>query len=281
MQTLAATDSDSLCVTIAGVDASIRAPRSVISILTRVLVHARANPESATIRASLDVRKDEVSWRISGASETSRKILSARSALPQVAGAVISSLVSDIADSARLNVARAAVIEREGKAVAFVGDDWESCITLAAHLHSRGWRFLGGDYALLDLAALNVLVTRKLLYFTLSCVDELPLAYRRAVEASPWYSTTHDIAFYAVDPALADKGVPPWAESGRLRAVLKLDGHVAEYPSLERASVFTLGEGVRSDDLERAGVVVAEVKLGDFVTTCDLLERWLEAQLAG
>ena len=182
---------------------------------------------------------------------------------------------------AGLSVIRAAVVEREGRAVAFVGDDWESCVTLAAHLHCRGWKLLGGDYALLGLADLTVLATRKLLYVTLSSADEFPLAYRRAVEASPWYSTPHDIAFYAVDPGLVAKGVPPWARDGRLRAVLKLDGHVAEFPSLERTAPFSLADGVRSDDLERAGVAVAEIKLGDFVTTCDLLERWLEAQLAG
>jgi hypothetical protein len=281
MQTLGSTGLDSLSVTIAGAAATIRAPRSMISILQQILFHARTLPDSASVRANVEVSSDEVSWRITGSSEASRKILSSRSALPQVAGAIVSSLVADIAESTRLNVVRAAVIERDGRAVAFVGDDWESCITLAAHLHSRGWRLLGGDYALVDLTDLTVLATRKSLYVTLSSADEFPLTYRRAVEASPWYSTPHDIAFYAVDPALAVKGAPPWAEAGRLRAVLKLDGHVSEYPSLERAGSFTFGDGIRSEQLERAGVAVAEIKLGDFVTTCDLLERWLEAQLAG
>src|SRR5271170_1618253 len=194
MQTLE-TDTESLGVTIAGVDASIRAPRPLISILNRVLVHARTAPGPASVRASVAVEADDVAWRITGLSEASRKILSSRSALPQVAGAVISSLVSDVGEFAGLNVVRAAVVERDGRAVAFVGDDWESCVTLAAHLHCRGWRLLGGDYALMNLAELTVLASRKLLYVTLSSADEFPLAYRRAVEMSPWYSTPHDIAF--------------------------------------------------------------------------------------
>jgi hypothetical protein len=281
MQTLEHSVFDTLNVTIAGVDGSIRAPQPVISVLNRVLAHARRPASSPPGLACIEVLSDEVAWRINGGSEDSRKILSARSALPQVAGAIVSSLIADVASAAGLNVARAAVIERDGYAVAFVGDDWESCITLAAHLHVRGWHLLGGDYALIDLPTLNVLGARKLLYVTLSCVDDLPLTYLRAVEDSPWYSTMHDIAFYAVDPALAVPRECAWAEFGRLRAVLRLDGHVSEYPSLERAAQFTIGQGIRSDDLERAGVTVAEIKLGDFVTTCDLLERWLTAQLAG
>src|SRR5271165_7205274 len=170
MQVLEPTDFDSLCVTVAGIDASIRAPRPVISVLNRILAQARRPPSSASVRANIDVDGDDVSWRISGSSEASRKVLSSRSALPQVAGAVISSLVCDIAATARLKVIRAAVIERDGRAVAFVGDDWESCITLVAHLHARGWRLLGGDYALIDLSTLTILATRKLLYVTLSCV---------------------------------------------------------------------------------------------------------------
>ena len=112
-----------------------------------------------------------------------------------------------------------------------------------------------------------------------SFMDELPGKYRAAVEASPWYSTLHDIAFYAVDPTLPC-APSPWAESGKLRAVLRLDGQVSEFPLLERAGSFALGDGVESGDLERAGVAVAEVNLGDYVTTCDLLERWFSSLTA-
>jgi hypothetical protein len=111
---------------------------------------------------------------------------------------------------------------------------------------------------------------------TLSIMDELPNAYRRAVEVSPWYSTPHGIAFYAVDPALVP-GAGPWAETGKLRAVLKLDGHSAEYPSLERADGFKLPGGIGGNDLERGSVAIAEIKLGDYALTCDLVQRWFRS----
>ncbi len=104
-------------------------------------------------------------------------------------------------------------------------------------------------------------------------MDELPNAYRRAVEVSPWYSTPHGLAFYAVDPALVH-ATQPWAESGRLRAVLKLDGHAAEFPSLERAETFKLAGGIDSAELERESVAVAELQLGDYAPTSDLVQRW-------
>jgi hypothetical protein len=280
MQTCDPADIDSVCVTIAGVDASIRAPRSVLSILDRTLAHARRTPARASIRAAIEVEGDELAWRISGNSQRSIKVLSATSALPRVGGAVVSSVIADVAEAARLSVCRAAVVERDGRAIAFVGDDWESGVVLAAHLHARGWRLLGGDYALIDRATLTVLGSRKLLHVTLSVLDELPVTYRRAVEASPWYSTPHDIAFYAVDPALA-RSTSPWAEAGRLCAVLALNGDVSEFPSIERTNFFALGDGMDSDALERAGVAVAEVRLGDYVSTCDLVQRWFQALVTG
>ncbi|HTV73578.1 MAG TPA: hypothetical protein VME66_07740, partial [Candidatus Acidoferrales bacterium] len=253
MQTSESTGIDTLYVNMAGVDASIRAPRALLSVLNRTLVHARRPGTPASIGAAIEVEHDEFVWRINGNSLRSRKVLSGASALPQVGGAVVSSLISDVAESANVRACRAAVVERDGRAVAFIGDDWESSVVLTAHLHARGWRLLGGDYALIDPATLTVHATRKLLYVTLSFMDELPIAYRRAVEASPWYSTAHEIAFYAVDPALA-LTTAPWAEAGRLCALLRLDGHVSEFPSLERARSFAISEDLTSDDLERAGV---------------------------
>ena len=273
MQAIDPPETGSVCVNIAGVDASIRAPLPLLGVLNRTLVHARRPAENAQVRASIEVAGDDYVWQINGRSARSTKALSATSALPQVAGAVVSALIADAAESAQLCVWRATVVESQGEAIAFVGDDWESGVVLATHLHSRGWRLLGGDYALVDRATMNVLATRKLLYITLSHVDELPMAYRRAVEASPWYSTQHDIAFYAVDPALAATS-SPWAERARLRAVLKVDGNVGEFPSLERAGPFVAGDGIDSDELERAGIAVAEVRLGDYPSTCDLLQRW-------
>lgn len=276
MQTLDPTGQDALCVNVAGVDALIRAPGSVCSVLSRTLMHACRPPASASVKTTIEVSNDAFAWHIRGSSPRSHKILSATSALPQVCGAVVSSLIADIAQAARLSVCRAAAVERGGRAVALVGDDWESCLVLAAHLHARGWRFLGGDYVLIDPRTFTIHAMHKLLYVTLSILDELPLPYRRAVEASPWYSTPSEIAFYAIDPALGPS-MPAWGERGRLNAVLRVDGDVAEFPSLERTTPPAIGEDISGEDLERAGVAIAEVKLGDYIATCDLLERWLQA----
>jgi hypothetical protein len=276
MQTVDATELDTLCVSVAEVDASIHAPGSVLSILSRTLTHARRPLAGASVKTKIEVYNDEFAWYIRGSSQRSYKVLSKTSALPQVCGAVVASLIADVAQAAHLCVCRAATVERGGRAVAFIGDDWESCLVLATHLHARGWQFLGGDYVLIDPTTLTVHATRKLLYVTLSIMDDLPLPYRRAVEASPWYSTPRDIAFYAIDPALVPS-TPAWAERGRLAAVLKVDGEVSEFPSLERAASPAISEGINGEDLERAGVAIAQVKLGDYIATCDLLERWLGA----
>ncbi len=278
MQTVDSTELDSLCVRVADVDAAIRAPGPVLSILSRTLMHARRNHAGALVEATIVVTNDGFVWRIDGKSQNSHKFLSTASALPQVCGAVVSSLIADVAEAAQLQVCRIAAVERAGRAVAFVGDDWESCVVLAAHLHARGWSFLGCDYVLIDPTTLTVHAIRKSLYATLSIMDELPIPYRRAVEASPWYSTAREIAFYAVDPTLVHPTFA-WAERGRLGAVLIVDGDVAEFPCLERAGSRALSEGISGEDLERAGVAVAGVKLGDYIATVDLLERWLQALL--
>jgi len=280
MYTLDQTELDALCVRVADIDAEIRAPRTIVSILNRTLMHARRPVAGAAVKIIIEVSKDEFSWLIRGSSHSNDKVLSATSALPQVCGAVVSSLIAEIAGAAQLRVLRAAAVERAGKAVLFVGDDWESCVVLATHLHARGWRFLGGDYVLIDPATLTVHATRKLLYATLGIMDELPLPYRRAVEASPWYATPREIAFYAIDPAVVPSTLP-WADRGRLNAVLRVDGDVLQFPSLERSASLSISEDISGADLERGGVAVANVKLGDFIATCDLLERWLEALADG
>src|ERR1700722_13745988 len=69
--------------------------------------------------------------------------------------------------------------------VAFVADDWKAGLVLACHLHARGWRLLGGDYALIERDTLTVRPTKKQLYPTLSVMDGLPNAYRRGRRGGP------------------------------------------------------------------------------------------------
>jgi len=258
---------------IAGVDVRIRAPKRLQQVLDRML--AQVSREWMGVRSPLQIeaRCELDVWYIGGTAPDSKKVLGYGSALPQVAGAVVSSLLAEIAHYHDVNVWRAAVVEYRGKALVLSGDDWESCITLAAHLHTRGWRLLGGDYAIVSCDTLSAMCFKKSLHATSSCVASFPLWYRRAVEASPWYSNADVLAFYAIDPGLVQNG-SPWAERAQIRAFLKVDGHEADHPSLETGDDFVLADGLRRHDLMRCGVEVATLVRGGFGETCDFIERW-------
>src|SRR5581483_5155390 len=90
---------DSVRISIAGVDATIRAPRDVVAVLDQMLVPAPPSSKTGGPSTTIDVARDEFAWRISGSSQRSAKVLSATSALPQVGGAVVSSLMSDVAEA--------------------------------------------------------------------------------------------------------------------------------------------------------------------------------------
>lgn len=258
---------------IAEVDVAIDAPRDVANILDRMLAHVDRNWTQSTEPLRVVASFESDVWLIAGQSPASRKALGGRSALPQVAGAIVSSLLAEISYRRNVEVWRAAVVEREGRALVFVGDDWESCVTLTAHLHTRGWKILGGDYALVSGDTLVVSAFKKVLHANSSCVGSFPVWYRRAIEASPWYASSQAIAFYAIDPQLS-LGASPWGERANLAAVLKVDGQFAEHPSVQPIDQLTYSGSLRMVDLKRAGVEVAGLVVGDFIETCDLVQRW-------
>jgi hypothetical protein len=221
----------------------------------------------------IDVEFDSELWRVAGSAPSGRKTLGRLSAVPQVAGAVVSSLLAELGYHRNFNVWRAAVVEYGGQALVMIGSDWESCVTLTAHLHTRGWRILGGDYALACGDTMVVTAFKKVLHANSSCVASFPLWYRRAIEASPWYSSSAGIAFYAIDPTLVDPS-SAWGETAPLRAVLKVDGIVSEHPSLEAIDETNFISGLRPNTLSAAGIEIASLSLGEFVETCDLVEKW-------
>jgi len=208
-------------------------------VLSHMLSHVDRNWTNARTALQIDARFQVDSWHIGGTAPDSKKILGHGSALPQVAGAVVASLLAEIAYHRDVNVWRAAVVERHGKALVLAGDDWESCVTLAAHLHTRGWRLLGGDYALVTCDTLSALCFKKALHANSSSVASFPLWYRPAF--------------------------------------LKVDGHTAVRPALTTGEEFTLAGGLRRHDLMRCGVEVATLVRSDFSETCDFIERWFAA----
>ena len=263
-----------LDVHVADTDLRLHAPQSVLAVIDQMFACIPRTWTGSQPALALDVAFDGV-WRIAGSSPQAGKVLGAASSLPQVAGAAVAALLAEVAAQRLVSVWRAAIVAFEGNALALVGDDWETTITLAAHLHARGWRIVSGDYAVVDLPTMTALPFQKLLHVSSSSVASFPLAYRGAIEASPWYSSPHAIAFYAIDPSLVN-GHLAWAPRSTIRGILNVDGRLGKNPSLEAVDDFCLSECLRLSDLP---VDVAHAMLipGPFVETADFLERWFHA----
>lgn len=260
-----------LCV--AGTNVRVEGPNTVLSVLDATLsVVPRAEPRSEPEIVIAVARNDEA-WEIRG-HEGALKVLGAHCAMPQVGGAVVTSVIRDTAATRNVRTMRATVVERDGRALAMIGDDWESAIALSAHLHGRGWSYIGSDNALLDPETLDVLPVQKSLYVNSSSVAQFPIPYRRAVEASPWYVTAQGISFYAVDPRHAGHS-QTWSQSAVLAGVLVVDGAMSERPSIESMSLSELqAERFGRFGLDWSRVATVDLRLGTFVDSCDLVEHW-------
>jgi hypothetical protein len=260
-----------LCL--ADVNVRVQAPDSVLAILDATLLNVPRFASSTMPDLSISVSPRDEIWDIHGA-DGSHKVLTTQSALPQVGGAIVTSAIGSVASSREYTTMRATVLEKDGRALAMIGDDWESAITLATHLHGRGWSYIGSDNALLDPATREVYCIQKSLYINASSVSQLPLLYRRAVEASPWYVTAQGISFYAVDPSGTRTG-RAWTPSAALCGIVVVDGLMTDTPSLESVDSSRLrDERFTRLGLDWAHVSVSELRIGSFVDTCDLVEHW-------
>jgi hypothetical protein len=269
----------SLDFCLAETNVRVEAPEGVLSVLDATLSYVPRFASTATADLVISVQPKKEVWEIRGHGSTF-KVLGAQSTLPQVAGAVVSSAVSDVAATRNFKTLRASVIAKGGRALAMVGDDWESAITLAAHLHGRGWSYVGSDNVLLDPISLYVFPIQKSLYVNSSSIAEFPVEYRPAVEASPWYVTPQGISFYAVDPRYAGH-VQTWAPPTKLDGVVVVDGSMADRPSLESVDERNLkGERFTRLNLDWTRVRVVDLCIGGFVDTCDILEHWFESNRA-
>lgn len=259
----------------ADADARVHAPQGVLGVLDQMFAHVPRRWSGVLPPISIDVTFDAGMWCINGSARRSRKTLGQASTLPQVAGAAVSSLLAEFSEVRNVSVWRAAVVEFEGHALTLIGDDWESAITLAAHLHARGWKMVSGDYALVDLPTMHAIPFRKALHVSSGSVTLFPLAYRGAIEASPWYSSAHAISFYAIDPTIVN-GPAAWGDRSLIRSVLKVDGRLEEHPSLEACEDFSITETISRTDLPDE-VECAMLIAGGFIDTADFIERWFSA----
>jgi hypothetical protein len=114
----------SLDLVLAETNVRVEAPESVLSVLDATLSFVPRLAAGMNADIIISVRPAGEVWEIRGHAG-SMKLLGAQSALPQVAGAVVSSAVSEVAISRNCRTIRASVVEKDGRALAFVGDDWE------------------------------------------------------------------------------------------------------------------------------------------------------------
>jgi hypothetical protein len=267
-----------LDVNIAGSDVRVRAPRAVLDVMDHLLArvqHEHIRPPH-DIQVLVDVSLSRGVWQVRGTSPNARKALDESSPLPHVAGAAVSAVLADVRAVHGLCVWRATALAWEQSALVLAGADWGACITLAAHLHAGGWRILGGDYTIVDGATVEVIPFEKALHANSASISSFPVRYRAAVEASPWYSNTHTIAFYAIDPTLVAADTA-FGERARLRAVVAVDGAAARTPSLAVHDDLWLTDVVEAAGLGDAAIATAALVRGPFVETAELLGRWFRS----
>ncbi len=258
---------------VANVKVRVEAPNRVLSLLAATLSNVPRFDSRNAPDLTITVVPHDDAWEIRG-TEGSRTVLTTQSAMPQVGGAVVSRAVGDVAMNCSYQTMRATVIERDGRALALIGDDWESAVTLATHLHGRGWHYIGSDHALFDPATHQVHCIQKSLYVNASSVAQLPVRYRPAVEASPWYVTPRGLWFYAVNPAGAGMQ-KTWTSVAQLSGVIVVDGTMVDSPLLESIEAKRLKEERFTRlSIDWTAVEVADLRIGGYVETCDLIEHW-------
>lgn len=258
---------------VASVKVRVEGPARVLELLNTTLLNVPRFDFRATPDFTIAVTAHDDAWEIRGV-DGSRNVLGMQSAMPQVGGAVVSRAVSDVATNCDFRTMRATVIERGGRGLAMIGDDWESAITLATHLHGRGWRYVGSDHALFDPVTQELHCVQKSLYINASSVSLLPVRYRRAVEASPWYVTPRGVWFYAVDPTGAGL-LHTWTPLATLCGVIVVDGAMVDSPLLEPIDVKRFQEERFTRlGIDWSAVGAADLRIGGYIETCDLIEYW-------
>jgi hypothetical protein len=258
---------------VADIKVRVEGPARVLELINTTLSNVPRFDASAAPDLTIAVTAHDDAWEIRGI-DGSRNVLAMHSAMPQVGGAVVSRAVSDVATNCDFRTMRATVIERGGRALAMIGDDWESAVTLATHLHGRGWRYIGSDHALFDPSKQELHCVQKSLYINASSVSLLPVRYRRAVESSPWYVTPRGLWFYAVDPTAAGMH-HTWTQLAPLSGVIVVDGSMVDSPLLEPIDSKRLQEERFTRlGIDWSAIGVADLKIGGYIESCDLIEHW-------
>lgn len=256
------------------VGVSITAPAEILHVLDVTMLHVRAH--DASCRISLTVTRTPAAWEI--VDEFGPVVtLSAQTAAPEVSGALTTAIAERVAQQSTWSLVTGVIVAKDDFAVALVGDDWGSCLGIAMHLSLRGWTIVTPRYAFVDPDTRAVEPFSKLLYVPSRIIPLLPLAYRRALEASPWYSTGNELGFYGVDHVRA-KAPPHDAKRPTLRACLILDASRSELlGSIREPAHAYVGTFLPFSDV---GIASASLIVGSIVPTTDAVERWVESHMA-
>ncbi|GAC1539637.1 MAG: hypothetical protein NVS2B17_15100 [Candidatus Velthaea sp.] len=238
--------------------------------MTHVPVHHDAS------RIAFTVSRSEDDWQISDDLSVILTLPGA-TAPPEVAGALTTAMVERVALLTTAALVTGVIVSKNDFALALVGDDWGSCTAIALHLSLRGWSIVTPRYAFVDNDTRSVEPFSKLLYIPSRIIPLLPLDYRRALEASPWYSTGNELGFYGVDPMRSQR---PAARSTNitLRASLIVDSSRRDLlGSVHEPAHAYVGSFLPFSDI---GIASASLVVGAIVSTTDAVERWADSLLA-
>ena len=85
-----------LRVSVANADFLIVAPSKVIDVVDRMLEHVSREWTDSEVPLRIDVRYEGDVWHVGGSAPAGQKTLGRLSALPQVAGAIVSSMLAEL-----------------------------------------------------------------------------------------------------------------------------------------------------------------------------------------
>jgi hypothetical protein len=258
---------------ISGVRVSVVADDPIVRVLDVTMTHVQAHDEACDV--TLNVRQNGDSWEIGDERGVMFK-LPAETAAPEVTGALTSVLVDRVAQDTPAALVSGVIVAKGDFAVALVGEDWESAIAVAIHLSLRGWSIVTPRYSFVDPDTRTVEPFSKLLYIPSRIIPLLPLQYRRALEASPWYATSNDLGFYGVDPLRA--GTTAWVQQTTLRAGLIIDSSRRDLLGLVQEPAH--GYIGACLPFSEVGIASASLVMGAIVPTTDAVERWVGSFLS-
>lgn len=253
---------------VSNVAVSVYAPSEILRVLDVTLTHVPRH--SGPGELTLKVTQTTLGWQIADEA-TVVLCLPWNTAAPDVAGALTTAMVERVSLLSAATLVTGVIVAKSDFAMALVGDDWGSCIAIALHLSLRGWSIVTPRHAFVDNQTREVEPFSKLLYIPTRIISLLPLQYRRALEASPWYSTGNELGFYGVDPLHAQKAQPA-DRRATLRAALIVDSSRSELRGVvyEPAHAY-VGAFLPFSDV---GMASASVVVGSIVPTADAVENW-------